>query len=99
MTIPSASDAEGVSLQSPLDKIYDLHSADKFWGVHRGSPFPEVADAVQSELAEYKTMEDKMKTLKTVMGVSEAEDPDKVSGALSDNTAKLTSAIRCSRHQ
>ena len=91
VTILTNSDVGSASFQSPSDKKYDLHPGDKFWKTHRGSPFPEVADAVQSDLAEYKTMEDKMMNLKTVMGMSSEEDPD----TLTDNTAKLTSAIRC----
>ena len=53
-----------------------------------------MADAVQQELNEYKTLEEEVMRLKTVMGVSDEDDPDMVSGALTDNTAKLTSAIR-----
>lgn len=58
------------------------------------SPFPNVAEAVQGELNEYKASEEEVMRLKSVMGVSEDDDPDVISGALSDNTAKLTSAIR-----
>ncbi len=54
-----------------------------------------MADAVQGELDEYKRSEEEVLKLKSVMGVSEEEDPDVVAGALTDNTAKLTSAIRC----
>ena len=53
-----------------------------------------MAEAVQGELNEYKASEEEVKRLRSVMGVSEDDDPDVVSGALSDNTAKLTSAIR-----
>ena len=58
------------------------------------SPFPTVADAVQGELNDYKTSEEEVMRLKSVMGVSEEDDPDVVAGALTDSTAKLTSAIR-----
>ncbi len=54
-----------------------------------------MADAVQGELDEYKKSEEEVLKLKSVMGVSEEDDPDVVAGALTDNTAKLTSAIRC----
>ena len=90
VTIPNA---ESTMRDGP-SKTYDLLSGDKFWETHRGSPFPTVADAVQSELNEYKTSEDEVMRLKTVMGSSEDGDPDLVSDMLSDNTAKLTSAIR-----
>lgn len=94
VTIPSAN-SEGLPPGRAQDnKTYELQHGDRFWCSHRGSPFPEVADAVQSELAEYKTMEEEMMKLKNVMGVSDDDDPDTVSGALTDNTAKLTSAIR-----
>ena len=53
-----------------------------------------MAEAVQGELNEYKASEEEVMRLKSVMGVSEDDDPDVISGALSDNTAKLTSAIR-----
>ena len=54
-----------------------------------------MADAVQGELDEYKKSEGEVLRLKNAMGVSEEDDPDVVAGALTDNTAKLTSAIRC----
>ncbi len=49
---------------------------------------------MQGELDEYKRSESEVLRLKSVMGVSEEDDPDIVAGALTDNTAKLTSAIR-----
>ena len=92
MTVPS--EPEVAALQRPPDKTYDLLAGDKFWNMHRGSPFPTVADAVQVELNEYKVSEEEVLKLKKVMDVSEDTDPDAVSGALTDNTAKLSSAIR-----
>ncbi len=94
VTIPSSPSPPEPGASSQQNKTYDLQSNDRFWNTHRGSPFPEVADAVQSELAEYKLKEDEMMRLKNVVGVSEEDDPSTVSGALSDNTATLTSAIR-----
>ncbi|MEE6514854.1 hypothetical protein FKM82_023247 [Ascaphus truei] len=73
-------------------KSYDLTVADKFWQKHKGSPFPEVAESVQEELESYRTQEDEVKRLKTIMGL-EGEDEGAIS-MLSDNTAKLTSAVR-----
>uniref|UniRef100_A0A8C6XSH6 Sec1 family domain containing 1 n=2 Tax=Naja naja TaxID=35670 RepID=A0A8C6XSH6_NAJNA len=72
-------------------KTYDLTAADKFWQKHKGSPFPEVAESVQQELESYRTQEDEVKRLKSIMGL-EGEDEGAIS-MLSDNTAKLTSAV------
>ena len=93
ITIPSA-EPEAPSLRREPEKTYDLLPGDKFWARHRGSPFPEVADAVQKELEEYKKMEAEVMKLKDVMGEN-ADDPDMAaSGDLTDHTAKLSSAIR-----
>lgn len=72
-------------------KTYDLTAADRFWQKHKGSPFPEVAEAVQEELDTYRAQEDEVKRLKSIMGL-EGEDEGAIS-MLSDNTAKLTSAV------
>ncbi|XP_031436478.1 sec1 family domain-containing protein 1 [Clupea harengus] len=72
-------------------KSYDLTAADKFWQKHKGSPFPEVAESVQEELDTYRAQEDEVKRLKSIMGL-EGEDEGAIS-MLSDNTAKLTSAM------
>ncbi|RMC00395.1 hypothetical protein DUI87_23003 [Hirundo rustica rustica] len=55
------------------------------------SPFPEVAESVQQELESYRAQEDEVKRLKSIMGI-EGEDEGAIS-MLSDNTAKLTSAV------
>ncbi|NXW28175.1 SCFD1 protein, partial [Phaetusa simplex] len=73
-------------------KSYDLTASDKFWQKHKGSPFPEVAESVQQELESYRAQEDEVKRLKSIMGI-EGEDEGAIS-MLSDNTAKLTSAVR-----
>uniref|UniRef100_A0A8C3UR84 Sec1 family domain-containing protein 1 n=1 Tax=Catharus ustulatus TaxID=91951 RepID=A0A8C3UR84_CATUS len=72
-------------------KSYDLSASDKFWQKHKGSPFPEVAESVQQELESYRAQEDEVKRLKSIMGI-EGEDEGAIS-MLSDNTAKLTSAV------
>ncbi|XP_042646738.1 sec1 family domain-containing protein 1 isoform X2 [Tyto alba] len=72
-------------------KSYDLTTSDKFWQKHKGSPFPEVAESVQQELESYRAQEDEVKRLKSIMGI-EGEDEGAIS-MLSDNTAKLTSAV------
>ena len=50
---------------------------------------------MQTEVNEYKASEEEVMRLKSVMGVSEEDDPDVISGAMTEKTAKLTSAIRC----
>ncbi|KAI6068441.1 Sec1 family domain-containing protein 1 isoform X3 [Aix galericulata] len=51
----------------------------------------EVAESVQQELESYRAQEDEVKRLKSIMGI-EGEDEGAIS-MLSDNTAKLTSAV------
>ncbi|XP_071787195.1 sec1 family domain-containing protein 1-like [Asterias amurensis] len=72
-------------------KSYDLSCQDRFWSSQKGNPFPEVAEAVQSELETYRASEDEVKKLKAAMGL-EGEDEGAIS-MLSDTTAKLTSAV------
>jgi hypothetical protein len=45
----------------------ELDSSDKFWSLHKGSPFPCVAEAIQDELEHYRTFERKVKKLKSSM--------------------------------
>lgn len=73
-------------------KTFDLTQADKFWQQHKGSPFPTVAEAVQEELEAYRAQEDEVKKLKAAMGL-EGDRTDEAITMLSDNTAKLTSAV------
>nr|XP_053650238.1 sec1 family domain-containing protein 1-like [Cherax quadricarinatus] len=68
-------------------KEYDLSNLDSFWRAHKGSAFPDVAAAVETELEEYKKAETHIKGLKSNLPDEDAID------LLSDNTAKLTSAI------
>uniref|UniRef100_A0A3Q2DUM2 Sec1 family domain containing 1 n=1 Tax=Cyprinodon variegatus TaxID=28743 RepID=A0A3Q2DUM2_CYPVA len=81
----------GARPKKKTKKMYDLTAADKFWQKHKGSPFPEVAESVQEELDAYRTQEDEVKRLKSIMGL-DGEDEGAIS-MLSDNTAKLTSAV------
>ncbi|GLH13371.1 Protein sly1 homolog [Gryllus bimaculatus] len=69
----------------------DLDSRDKFWAQHKGSPFPLVAEAIQEELEQYRSSEDEVKKLKASMGID--NDSDAAFSMVSDNTAKLTSAV------
>lgn len=48
-------------------KTCDLNPTDKFWGSHRGSPFPTVAESIQEELEDYKASEGEVKRLKESM--------------------------------
>lgn len=82
--------AQGAKPKHGGSKEYDLGSDDNFWITHKGSPFPNVAAAVEQELEDYKAAENRVKGLKSDM-------PDgmevQVDLMLADNTAKLTSAI------
>ena len=48
-------------------QTFNLAPVDKFWLKHKGNPFPEVAEAVQSEIEEYKEHEEEVQRLKTAM--------------------------------
>ncbi|XP_049789905.1 protein sly1 homolog isoform X2 [Schistocerca nitens] len=69
----------------------DLDNRDKFWATHKGSPFPIVAEAIQEELEQYRSSEDEVKKLKESMGID--NESDAAFSMVSDNTAKLTSAV------
>ena len=43
------------------------HLFCRFWQSFRGKPFPEVADAVQREVGEYKAKEEELSRLKVAM--------------------------------
>ncbi|GAB1600909.1 sec1 family domain-containing protein 1 [Argonauta hians] len=81
----------GTSRPKRKKKNYAFSFTDKFWQTHKGSPFPTVAEAIQEELDSYRAQEDEVKKLKAAMGL-EREDDSAIS-MLSDNTAKLTSAV------
>ncbi|CAB3369233.1 Hypothetical predicted protein [Cloeon dipterum] len=68
----------------------NLDATDKFWIGHKGSPFPTVVEAIQVELEEYKSSEEEVKKLKASMGIDNDSD---AAIMMSDNTAKLTSAV------
>lgn len=55
------------------------------------SPFPTVAEAIQEELELLKSSEEEVKKLKASMGID--NESDIVFSMMSDNTAKLTSAV------
>ena len=44
----------GGTMKQKKKKSYDLNPTDKFWQVQKGSPFPQVAEAVQEELDSYR---------------------------------------------
>ncbi|GAB6021737.1 Sec1 domain containing protein 1 [Chamberlinius hualienensis] len=77
--------------QKKKPKYYDLGPSDKFWQLHKGSPFPTVAEAIQSSLDSYRKEEGEIKHLKEAMGLE--NDCDDSISLLPDNTAKLTSAV------
>ncbi|XP_072169857.1 sec1 family domain-containing protein 1-like [Diadema setosum] len=90
-TVPIGSPGPGAARTKKKVKSYDLSCNDSFWIGQKGNPFPEVAEAVQSELDAYRASEDEVKKLKSAMGL-EGEDEAAIS-MLSDATAKLTSAV------
>lgn len=45
----------------------ELNNTDRFWSQHKGSPFPQVAEAIQEELEQYRACEDEVKKLKSTM--------------------------------
>ncbi|KAL3267291.1 hypothetical protein HHI36_011422 [Cryptolaemus montrouzieri] len=69
----------------------ELDSNDKFWMMHKGSPFPTVAEAIQEELEQYKSSEEEVKKLKSSMGID--GESDVAMSFVTDNTAKITSAV------
>jgi len=82
-------DANGAPVRKKKPQSYNMGPTDKFWQTHKGDPFPEVAEAVQTEIEEYKGHEEEVQQLKSVMGLEGGEGPVDISG----NTAKLTSAM------
>lgn len=72
-------------------KNYDLSTEDKFWQSHKGSPFPQVAEAVQEELDAFRAEEERLKSLKNTMGLGDGEEENL--DLISDTTAKITSAV------
>lgn len=75
----------------PKPRPCELNSNDKFWVTYKGSPFPMVAEAIQEELEQYRSSEEEVKKLKTSMGID--NESDMALSMVSDNTAKLTSAV------
>ncbi|KAK4336521.1 hypothetical protein RND71_044237 [Anisodus tanguticus] len=74
-------------------KNYDLSSDDKFWQSHKGSPFPQVAEAVQEELDSFRSEEERLKSLKNTMGIDNSDGGEENLDLISDTTAKITSAV------
>ncbi|XP_053205497.1 sec1 family domain-containing protein 1-like isoform X2 [Panonychus citri] len=89
VTITESSD-ESVAVSSSRKKTqtFDLNSDDEFWQRHKITPFPQVAKSVQEELEAYKNSEEEVKRLRNNMDSENSMD------LLSNNTAKLTSAVQ-----
>nr|CAB3265891.1 sec1 family domain-containing protein 1 [Phallusia mammillata] len=90
VTIVEESGAASTSQSRKKTQVFSLGQNDKFWQQYKGNPFPEVAQAVQEEIEEYKGHEEEVQRLKSAMGLS---DTDSGPVDISDNTAKLTSAM------
>ena len=73
-------------------KSCDLDAKDKFWVTHKGAPFPNVAEAIQEELEQYKSSEEEVKKLKSSMGID--NESELAVSMVTDNTAKITSAVQ-----
>ena len=82
-------------VMSASNKQYELDSKDKFWVEHKGSPFPQVAEAIEMELKEIKGKEDEITSMKRELGLEGGEmEEDIISNlSLEDNTSKLTNAV------
>ncbi|XP_050308069.1 protein sly1 homolog [Anthonomus grandis grandis] len=73
-------------------KPCELDAKDKFWNSHKGSPFPNVAEAIQEELEHYRSSEEEVKKLKSSMGID--NESEVAVTMVTDNTAKITSAVQ-----
>lgn len=80
-----------VAHEQKKPKTFDLDPNDAFWMTHKGSPFPTVAESIQSELEQLKNSEEEVKQLKESMGLD--GESDVALAMMSDNTAKLTTAV------
>uniref|UniRef100_A0A4W5NAB2 Sec1 family domain containing 1 n=1 Tax=Hucho hucho TaxID=62062 RepID=A0A4W5NAB2_9TELE len=90
-SVGSEASPAGARPKKTNKKSYVLTAADMFWQKHKGSPFPEVAESVQEELDTYRAQEDEVKRLKSILV---SVDEGAISSiSMSDNTAKLTSAV------
>lgn len=80
-------------------KSFDLDNHDAFWQRHKGAPFPEVAENIQTELNDYRSKADDIERMKQDMGMGggggggEEEMEALMQGMMTDNTQKLTSAV------
>ena len=76
-------------------KQFELDSKDKFWMEHKGSPFPQVAEAIEVALKEIKGKEEEITSMKRELGLEGGEMEENIIGNLSleDNTSKLTNAV------
>ncbi|XP_023327317.1 sec1 family domain-containing protein 1 [Eurytemora carolleeae] len=88
VTIPGG---EGIGGARKKDKEYELSTTDAFWNKHKGSPFPQVAEAIQESLEEIKAKQEDIQRMKSDLGKDFQDDGNIFS--LTDNTARLTSAM------
>lgn len=77
-----------VTVTEPSKKSYDLDSKDFFWSKNAASPFPQVAEDIDSELNKYK--QDAAEITRST-GVSDVNDISQLD--LSTNAAHLKTAI------
>jgi len=86
---------QGVGGAKSKDKEFELGAGDEFWLKHKGTPFPQVAESIQESIEEIKSAQEDIQKMKADLGLAADTDADTaLSGlSLSDNTAKLTSAM------
>ena len=77
------------------DKVYKLDQKNNFWMDYKGSPFPQVAEAIQEALEQIKGKEEEIKSMKYELGLGGGEAEENMFSNLSlmDNTAMLTNAV------
>lgn len=68
---------------------FELEPAEQFWIEQRGSPFPQVAEAIQRSLEDHKKREEDLNNLRESMGLDGTNDEI---GSIAESTAKLKNA-------
>ena len=83
ITVPVADGSAGTT----KSRAYDLNASDFFWSQHADAPFPNVAEALDSELSKYRADADDI-TKKT--GVNSIEDLNDSSASAQHLKAAIT---------
>ncbi|CAJ0580394.1 unnamed protein product, partial [Mesorhabditis spiculigera] len=88
-------DQNRVTMQEKGKKVdHDLHGEhDRIWSSHKGSPFPLVAEAIQSDLEHYRTQKEEVEKMRNAMGIEGSEMEAAMSSLIIDTTSKLGSTV------